>query len=75
MNQGEDIQQLLLDNKTIEALTEGVERDIAILQKESTPESKSKVVQLTVQLNVLKDKKSRNLAKINALVEKNKDSQ
>lgn len=69
----ERIQQLLIDNNTITALTKGVLTDIDIFEKTNTPESISSIMRLNVQLGVLTDRKNRNLQAINEIIERQKE--
>ena len=73
VSDAESVQQLLVDNNTIVALTKGVLADIAIFEKTNTEESVSSIMRLHVQLGVLNDRKNRNLQAINEIIQRQKD--
>ncbi len=69
----EKVQDLIFENKNINALIKGVETDLEILQKENVNKSRaSDIVRFTIELNILKDKKDRNLRAINKIIESKK---
>jgi hypothetical protein len=71
----EEIDDLILQNKTMDALIKGLSEDIEIFKKDKegrwTP---ADIVRFTMQLNIMRDKKKRNLASINAIVKKHKEA-
>lgn len=65
----ETVEDLIFENKNINALIKGVEDDIETLKKENVDGSKAQdIVRFTIELNILRDKKNRNLAAINKMV-------
>ncbi len=71
--QKEKVEELIFENKNINALIKGVETDLEILQKENINKSRAAdIVRFTIELNILKDKKDRNLKAINKIVEAKK---
>ncbi len=66
------VEELIFENKTINALQKGLEEDIETFKKANGGEgSAPDIVRFTMQLNILKDKERRNLAAINELIKKN----
>ena len=69
LNSQEVVEDLILQNKTLEALIKGLTGDIEIFKNDQegrwTPVD---IVRFTMQLNIMKDKKMRNLASINEIV-------
>lgn len=65
------VEDLILQNQTLDALIEGLTGDIEIFKNDTegrwTPED---IVRFTLQLNVMRDKKKRNLLAINEMVKK-----
>lgn len=67
------IDDLILQNKTMDALIKGLEEDIQTFKNESSEANKAPdVVRFTMQLNIMKDKKARNLTEINEIIKKDK---
>jgi anti-sigma-K factor RskA len=66
----EAVEELLLENKTINALIKGLEDDLETFKREKEVWTPSDTVRFTMQLNILNEKKKRNLASINELVKK-----
>lgn len=66
----EAVEELLLENKTINALIKGLEDDLETFKREKEAWTPSDTVRFTMQLNILNEKKKRNLASINELVKK-----
>lgn len=65
----ENIEDLVFENKNINALIKGVEEDIETLKGENADGSKaSDIVRFTIELNILRDKRARNLATINRII-------
>jgi hypothetical protein len=68
----EEIEDLILQNKTMDALIKGLTADIEIFKNDKegrwTP---ADIVRFTIQLNVMRDKKNRNLAAINGIIKRN----
>ncbi len=62
----EVIDDLILQNKTLEALIKGLLEDIETFKKDGS--STSDIVRFTMQLNIMRDKKVRNLAAINKII-------
>lgn len=71
----EDLEDLILQNQTMDALIKGLTGDIEIFKNDKehvwTP---ADIVRFTMQLNVMKSKKARNLEAINAIIAKNKEA-
>ena len=66
------VEELIFENKTINALIKGLEGDIEIFKKANGEGgSAPDIMRFTMQLNILKDKERRNLSAINELVKKN----
>lgn len=65
----ETVEDLVFENKNINALIKGVEEDIETLKGENADGSKaSDIVRFTIELNILRDKRERNLAAINKII-------
>ncbi len=65
------IEDLILQNKTLDALIKGLEGDIKIFKDDTEGVWKpADIVRFTMQLNIMRDKKARNLAEINKLIKK-----
>ena len=65
------IEDLIFENKNINALIKGVEADLETLQKENINKSRAgDIVRFTIELNILHDKKKRNLEAINRIIAK-----
>ena len=68
------VEDLILQNKTMDALIKGLTGDIDIFKNDKggvwTP---TDIVRFTMQLNIMKDKKARNLASINEIIKKHKE--
>ena len=63
------IEDLVFENKTINALIKGLEEDIETFKKENEGKGNaSDIVRFTMQLNILKSKEKRNLEAINELI-------
>jgi hypothetical protein len=69
----EVIDDLILQNRTLDALIKGLTEDIETF-KTTTGEHSSApdIVRFTMQLNIMRDKKTRNLSAINEIIKKNK---
>ena len=65
------VEDLILQNKTLEALIKGLTDDIEIFKKDTegrwTPVD---MVRFTMQLNIMKSKKARNLSAINEIIKR-----
>ena len=63
------IEDLILQNKTLDALIKGLNEDIETFKtsKDGAPRAPD-IVRFTMQLNIMKDKKVRNLAEINKII-------
>lgn len=69
------IDDLILQNKTMDALIKGLTGDIEIFKKANGGNgSAPDIVRFTMQLNIMRDKKSRNLAAINAIIKERKNN-
>jgi hypothetical protein len=66
------IDDLILQNKTMDALIKGLTGDIDIFKQDQETWTPTDIVRLTMQLNIMKDKKARNLASINEIIKKHK---
>ncbi len=65
----ESVEDLIFENKNINALIKGIEDDLETLKKENVDGSKAQdIVRFTIELNILRDKKNRNLAAINKMI-------
>lgn len=63
------VEDLVFENKTINALIKGLLEDIEIFKKANGGKgSAPDIVRFTMQLNILKDKEKRNLSAINDIV-------
>ena len=63
------IEDLILQNKTLDALIKGLAADIEIFKHDEKGEwEPADIVRFTMQLNIMRDKKARNLAEINKLI-------
>lgn len=70
----EHVEDLILQNRTLDALIKGLSGDIEILKVDTSKQwTPADIVRLTMQLNIMNDKKVRNLASINAIIKKNKE--
>lgn len=70
----EVIEDLILQNRTMDALIKGLSGDIEIFKKANGGNrSASDIVRFTMQLNIMRDKKVRNLAAINKIIKENKE--
>jgi hypothetical protein len=71
----EEVEDLILQNQTLDALIKGLTADIEIFKEDKTGRwSPQDIVRFTMQLNVMRDKKVRNLAAINTIVAKHKEA-
>lgn len=70
----EKVEDLIFENKNINALIKGVEADLETLKKENevTGGRSADIVRFTIELNILQDKKRRNLKAINTIIESKK---
>ncbi len=75
MTDRELIDDLILKNRTMDALIKGLTDDIEIFKKAKGGNgSAPDIVRFTMQLNIMKDKKARNLVAINKIIkEENKN--
>lgn len=65
------VEDLILQNRTLDALIKGLTADIEIFKKDSEGKwTPADTVRFTMQLNIMRDKKMRNLASINEIVKK-----
>ncbi len=65
------VEDLILQNKTLDALIKGLSGDIELFKKDQTGKWKpADIVRFTMQLNIMHDKKKRNLAAINEIIRK-----
>lgn len=65
----ETLDDLILQNKTLDALIKGLTGDIEIFKRNEEGTWKpADIVRFTMQLNVMKDKKDRNLAAITNII-------
>lgn len=65
----EVIDDLILQNKTLDALIQGLVTDIDIFKKDNEGKWKpADIVRFTMQLNIMNDKKKRNLSAITTLI-------
>jgi hypothetical protein len=72
----EEVEDLILQNKTLEALIKGLTGDIEIFKNDKDGQwTPADIVRFTMQLNIMKDKKSRNLHAINEIVKRNTNHQ
>lgn len=73
VNDREYIEDLILQNKTLDALLKGLSEDIETFKRENSEHStKADIVRFTMQLNIMRDKKARNLVAINKIIEEHK---
>jgi hypothetical protein len=72
----EKVEDLVFENKNINALIKGVEEDLEILKKEDIEKGgkSADIVRFTIELNILQDKKRRNLEAINDIIKNNKNT-
>lgn len=69
MTDRELIDDLILQNKTLDALIKGLIQDIETFKAVGGEHSSAAdIVRFTMQLNIMKDKKVRNLAAINKII-------
>jgi hypothetical protein len=67
------IEDLILQNKTLDALIKGLTEDITTFKNDTEAKwTPADIVRFTMQLNIMKDKKARNLAEINKLIKEHK---
>lgn len=72
----EAIDDLILQNQTLDALIKGLTGDIEIFKKNEEGTWKpADIVRFTMQLNIMKDKKKRNLETLEELAQKNTRTQ
>lgn len=65
------VDDLILQNKTLEALIKGLTGDIEIFKSDKHSQwTPADIVRFTMQLNIMRDKKTRNLTAINEIVKK-----
>lgn len=70
----EAVEDLILQNETINALMKGLLDDLETFKKANEGKgSPPDTVRFTMQLNILKDKKARNLAAINEIIKRHKE--
>jgi hypothetical protein len=68
------VEDLILQNKTLDALLKGLSGDIETFKKDTEKKwSPADIVRFTMQLNIMRDKKRRNLVAINNIIKKNKE--
>lgn len=69
----EAIDDLILQNQTMDALIKGLTGDIEIFKNDKEGKwTPADIVRFTMQLNIMRDKKSRNLAAINLIIKRQK---
>jgi hypothetical protein len=69
MDEREVIDDLVLQNETMDALIKGLSGDIEFFKKEpGIYGGAPNIVRFTMQLNIMRDKKARNLSAINRIV-------
>jgi len=69
----EYIDDLILQNRTLDALIKGLTEDIETFKTSNDGgPSAPNIVRFSMQLNIMKDKKSRNLAEINKLIKEHR---
>ena len=72
----EVIDDLILQNRTLDALIKGLLGDIETFKTvPGEHSSASDIVRFTMQLNIMRDKKVRNLSAINKIIKENKELQ
>ncbi len=65
----EAIEDLILQNATLDALIKGLTTDIETFKEDKTGKwAPTDIVRFSMQLNIMKDKKARNLKAINEIV-------
>lgn len=65
------VEDLILQNKTMEALIKGLTGDIEIFKNDDEGKwTPTDIVRFTMQLNIMRDKKARNLHAINEIIKK-----
>ena len=70
----EHLDDLYLQNQTLDALIKGLTGDIEIFKKNEDGVWKpADIVRFTMQLNIMRDKKKRNLEAIEAILKKQKE--
>jgi hypothetical protein len=70
----ETVEDLILQNRTLDALIKGLNADLETFKEYNDGKgSPSDTVRFTMQLNIMKDKKARNLAAINAIIKQHKE--
>lgn len=70
----ETVEDLILQNKTLDALIKGLMADLETFKKYNEGAgSPQDTVRFTMQLNIMKDKKNRNLAAINEIIKQHKE--
>lgn len=63
------VEDLILQNKTLDALIKGLSADIETFKQDTEERwTPADIVRFTMQLNIMKDKKTRNLASINKII-------
>ncbi len=66
----EEVDDLILQNKTLDALIKGLTNDIETFKNDKEGRwAPTDIVRFTMQLNIMKSKKERNLKAINAIIE------
>ena len=69
------VEDLILQNKTLDALIKGLAEDIELFKKDTDGTWKpTDIVRFTIQLNVMKDKKTRNLQAINDIIKQEREA-
>jgi hypothetical protein len=70
----EELDDLLLQNQTLDALIKGLTGDIEIFKNDTEGKwTPADIVRFTMQLNIMKSKKERNLESIGAIIKKQKE--
>jgi hypothetical protein len=70
----ETVEDLILQNKTLDALIKGLMADLETFKEYNEGAgSPQDTVRFTMQLNIMKDKKNRNLAAINEIIKQHKE--
>ncbi len=65
------VDDLILQNKTLDALIKGLTGDIEIFKNDKHSKwTPADIVRFTMQLNIMHDKKKRNLTAINEIIKK-----
>ncbi len=65
------VEDLVLQNRTLDALIKGLTEDIETFKKDIGGQwTPADIVRFTMQLNVMKSKKNRNLGAINDIIKK-----